>query len=144
MNINEAEWDLYQRVLGMVNRVGVVAGFASKHVLDYFTRPADDNPAEPLMLKLLTTSRYEGLATADAFLDAFGLPILKAYATLDVTYEKDREVAVSEVARFILASRFGEKMGVEELMRRAWVRATASFKELGTPNFGITGIQPGA
>ena len=34
-----------------------------------------------------------------------------------------------------------EKMGVEELMRRAWVRATASFKELGTPNFGITGIQ---
>ena len=55
----------------------------SYHVLDYFTRPADDNPAEPLMLKLLTTSRYEGCATADAFLDAFGDPILNAYGTLD-------------------------------------------------------------
>ena len=69
-------------------------------------------------------------------------PILNAYGTLNVTYEADREVAVSEVARFILASRFGEKMGAEELLRRAWVRTTVSQKEGGSPSFGIRGIQP--
>ena len=94
------------------------------------------------VLKLLTTSRYEGLATADAFLDAFGLSLLKAYGTLNVTFEADREVAVSEVARFILASHFNEKMDSEELMCRAWVRTTTSSKDQGFAWFGIEGIQP--
>ena len=58
------------------------------------------------------------------------------------TTRAQSEVAISVVARFILASRCGAEMGVEELLRRAWVRATASQKQGGFPGFAIRGIQP--
>ena len=135
------DWGLYQEVLAMVNKVAV-SGFLANHALDYFTRAAAANPIEPLVLKLLTTSRHEACATVDAFLDAFGLSILKAYGTLQVTFEADREAAVTEVARSILASRYGVEVGAEELLRMAWVRCAAFFKGGGYPSYAINGIQP--
>jgi len=130
------DWDLYQKVVAMVKKAKLLAPMAVYHVLDYFTRPAAANAAEPLALKLLTTSRHEACATADAFLAAFGLPMLKAYGTLRVTFERDRRAAVTAVALAILASRFGEEMSAEELLRRAWVKVTAAS------SIAIIGIQP--
>ena len=134
-------WVLYQQVVNMVKKVVVYSGWAtSSHVLDYFTRPAAANLAEPLVPKLLTTNRHEACETVDAFLDTFGLSILKAYGTLEVTFETDRAVAVTEVARSMLATHHKVKVDAVELLRMAWVRATTFFKER-RPGFAINGIQ---
>lgn len=128
------DWDLYQKVLAMVEvKAPDLNGL---HVLDYFTRPAADNLAEPLMRKLLTTSRHEGCESAEAFLGAFATSMLTAYGTLQVSYEADRKAAVTEVARSILDTRFGVRIGAAELLRRAWLTVG------GTGSFGIAGIQP--
>ena len=134
-------WVLYRQVVNMVKKVGKWSGWAaSSHVLDYFTRPAAANLAEPLVPKLLTTSRHKACATVDTFLDTFGLSMLKAYGTLRVSFEKDRAVAVTEVARSMLATRYKVEVDAVELLRMAWVRATTFFKER-SPGFAINGIQ---
>ena len=69
---------------------------------------------------------------ADAFLDAFGPGILLAHGTLEVTYEKDREVAVSEVARFIRAVESESKAAAAEAERQRKADADAAAAAAAT------------
>ena len=77
---------------------------------------------------------YERLQAFDDFLDCWFLALINAYLMRKLTFEQDRDNAVTQVARAV-ARRFGKDFDARGLMIAVWEKAIS--KMLGEDNDGF-------
>lgn len=116
------------------------------HMLDYFSRPVRDNDIKDLVLEICSSISWTQFKSFDAFVDNFGLGILRAYISCEVTYETDRMNATTAVGRKIAEELHGGgKMDGIKFMEAVWngavrgvVAGSAGCFELNGFNANIT------
>ena len=84
--------------------------------------------------------RYKISSTQTTFVDEISTSLINAYFTRHLTYESDRESAVTEVARVIMAESFQVEMSARDLLDRAWCAELNSEKDwiyLFLPNISV-------
>ena len=64
------------------------------------------------------------------FAKRFGFAVVAAYCGCDVTFESDRELAITNVARHIVGTEYNIHMSPTDFMSLAWVGATVPAKKL--------------
>lgn len=137
--------DFYSRVEHHVNN-GYEKGYTAMfHICDLFT---DQNTkrfdaAYQAIKTLLTTKSWSHASTVDQIFEKIGDPLLAAFSGLEVTYETDRDNAVTQVAKAILADDFQTVMTHEEFCKAVWVGAAdICLQTRGTIGTSILRFQP--
>jgi hypothetical protein len=100
--------------------VGYTAMF---HLCDIFTDSEESEvfrQTYQLMHKLLTEKSWEQASTVEEFFEKIGDPLMAAYSSLEVSYETDREDAVSRVARSIIRTSYAEELDYSKFSQQIW------------------------
>ena len=109
------------------------------HILDYFTRglSPEANPMQSAIKDLLcntwhSLNNHES-PTLESFGKLYGRSVVMAYVSCEVTYENDRDDAVTAVARAIVKDEFNEQdLDAERLMSIMWQQSIKATLDRGS------------
>ncbi len=131
-----------ERIVSNGEHVGYTAMF---HLCEIFTDPDEStfNWTYQVMHKLLTEKTWENASTVEEFFEKVGDPLLAAYSSLDVSYETDRENALTRVARSIIMTSYGEEFDYDTFSEHVWKGAAEiCLKTNGTIGTTVLSFQP--
>mmetsp|Transcript_24378 Transcript_24378/g.30652 ORF Transcript_24378/g.30652 Transcript_24378/m.30652 type:complete len:563 (+) Transcript_24378:25-1713(+) len=117
--------ELYDKVSDHVLK-GYSNGYtAMYHLCDLFTDTDDEkfSVAYETIHRLLTEKSWTKASTAEDFFEKIGDPLFAAYSSLEVSYQSDRNDAVTQVAKTIVEADYGQRMNHEAFCRAVWVGA---------------------
>ncbi len=132
--------EFFSEVSTLVN-AGYDNGYtAMYHMCDLFTDEDDKHycVAYETIHKLLTNKSWTQASTKEDFFEKIGDPLFAAYSSLEVSYESDRNDAVTRVAKAIVEADYGQSLDHESFCQAVWVGAANIC--LQTP--GMIGTTP--
>lgn len=92
------------------------------HFCDLFTDTNDKHydVVKSTLISLLTNKTWVQAKTVDDLFTKIGDPLLAAYSSLEVTYETDRDNALTQVAKAILSSSYNSKVDHNSFCLQVW------------------------
>lgn len=95
------------------------------HICDLFTDEDDENfqVAYKVIKMLLITKTWSHASSVEELFENIGDPLLAAFSGLEVTYESDRDNALTQVAKAIVADSYGKELSHKEFCHGVWVGA---------------------
>lgn len=109
--------------LEQIMKDGTNVGYtAMLHLCDIFTQSEEPvfRWTYQVMHKLLTDKTWENISNINGLFEKIGDPIVAAYSSLQVSYETDREDAVTRVARSVIKTSYGEEYNYDTFSQKVW------------------------
>ena len=95
------------------------------HICDLFTDTDEENfdAVYKAIFNLLTTKSWCQASTVKQLFEKIGDPLLAAFSALEVTYETDRNNALTQVAKAIIEEDFKLEQTHEQFCQNVWIGA---------------------